>query len=40
MRIALFVTTPTDFDLLVLAAIAVGTLIGLVNYAHSQHYPL
>jgi hypothetical protein len=40
MRLALVVSTPTDFDFLLQAVVAFLALIVLVNYAHTQGFPL
>jgi hypothetical protein len=40
VQLALVVTRPSDFDLLLQAAVGVLVVIVLVNYAHTQRYPL
>ena len=40
IRLALVVTRPSDFDFVLQAAVSVLTLIAVVNYAHTQGYPL
>ena len=38
--LALVLTRPTDFDFVLQAVVGVLSLIALVNYAHTQGYPL
>ena len=40
IRLALVVTRPSDFDFVLQAAVSVLTLTAVVNYAHTQGYPL
>lgn len=40
VRLALIVTRPSDFDFVLQTVVGVLTLIALVNYAHTQGFPL
>lgn len=40
VRLALVVTRPSDFDFVLQLAVSALTLISVVNYAHTQGYPL
>jgi hypothetical protein len=40
VQLALVVTRPTDFDFVLQAIVGVLSLIALVNYSHTQGYPL
>jgi hypothetical protein len=40
VQLALVLTRPTDFDFVLQAVVGVLSLIALVNYAHTQGYPL
>ena len=40
VRLALVVTRPSDFDFVLQMAVSALTLISVVNYAHTQGYPL
>jgi hypothetical protein len=40
VHLALVVTRPSDFDFVLQAAVGVLVVIALVNYAHTQGYPL